>query len=120
LKLKIDSNYGTTVIEQDVKHIPKPTWRNWLIGRPLQTADAPHQTIGKTIGLAVFASDALSSTAYATQEIMMVLAIAGSGALGYVFPVSMAIVILMTWSRFLSADHPCLPGRRRLLFCFAR
>ncbi len=94
--MKIDSNYGTTVIEQDVKHIPKPTWRNWLIGRPLQTADAPHQTIGKTIGLAVFASDALSSTAYATQEIMMVLAIAGSGALGYIFPVSLAIVILMT------------------------
>lgn len=67
-----------------------------MIGRPLQTADAPHQTIGKTIGLAVFASDALSSTAYATQEIMMVLAIAGSGALGYVFPISLAIVILMT------------------------
>lgn len=94
-KLKIDNLYGTTVIEQDVQHIPKPTWRNWLIGRPLQTADAPHQTIGKTIGLAVFASDALSSTAYATQEIMMVLAVAGSGALGYVFPISLAIVLLM-------------------------
>lgn len=94
--MKIDSSFGTTVIEQDVKHIPKTNWRHWLIGRPLQTADAPHQTIGKTVGLAVFASDALSSTAYATQEIMMVLAIAGSGALGYVFPISLAIVILMT------------------------
>ena len=46
----------------------------WLIGRPLPTADAPHQTIGKAVGLAVFASDALSSTAYATQEILLVLA----------------------------------------------
>jgi amino acid transporter len=74
---------------------PKKSWRNWLIGRPLQTADAPKQTIGKAIGLAVFASDALSSTAYATQEIMIILAVATAGALKYVFPISVAIVILM-------------------------
>lgn len=71
------------------------TWQQLLIGRPLQTADAPHQTIGKLVGLAVFASDALSSTAYATQEIMLILAAAGSGALGYVFPISIAIATLM-------------------------
>ena len=93
--MRLESNLGTTVIEQDVKHTPRNNWHQWLIGRPLQTADEPHQTIGKTVGLAVFASDALSSTAYATQEIMMILAIAGSGALGYVFPISLAIVVLM-------------------------
>ena len=61
------------------------------------TADAPHQTIGKAVGLAVFASDALSSTAYATQEILGVLAVVGTAsvALGYVFPVSVAIVVLL-------------------------
>ena len=83
---------GTPIFEPDVVSTPRKTWRSWLIGSPLQTADAPHQTIGKTVGLAVFASDALSSTAYATQEIMMVLAVAGSGALGFVFPISIAIV----------------------------
>ena len=93
--MRLESDFGTTVIEQDVEHKPRNGWHRWLIGRPLQTADAPHQTIGKTVGLAVFASDALSSTAYATQEIMMILAIAGSGALGYVFPISIAIVMLM-------------------------
>lgn len=93
--MRLDSDFGTTVIEHDVNHTPKSSWHHWLIGRPLQTADAPHQTIGKTVGLAVFASDALSSTAYATQEIMMVLAIAGSGTLGYVFPISIAITALM-------------------------
>lgn len=67
-----------------------------FIGRPLQTADAPHQTIGKAVGLAVFASDALSSTAYATQEILVILAAAGSMALGYAFPISIAIVLLLT------------------------
>ena len=41
-------------------------WKTWVVGRPLRTADAPHQTIGKSVGLAVFASDALSSTAYAS------------------------------------------------------
>ncbi|MHC1783776.1 MAG: APC family permease [Anaerolineaceae bacterium] len=76
-------------------NIPQKSWHHLLIGRPLQTADAAHQTIGKAIGLAVFASDALSSTAYASQEIMIILAAAGSGALQYLFPISLAIVTLM-------------------------
>lgn len=71
-------------------------WKTWVVGNPLNTADAPHQTIGKAIGLAVFASDALSSTAYATQEILFVLAAAGVGAFGHAFPISMAIVALLT------------------------
>jgi amino acid transporter len=79
---------------QPNKAIPK-SWHSWMIGRPLPTADAPHQTIGKAVGLAVFASDALSSTAYATQEILMVLAAAGTAAFGYSVPISIAIVALM-------------------------
>jgi amino acid transporter len=47
------------------------------------------------VGLAVFASDALSSTAYATQEILVVLAAAGAAAFVYAFPISVAIVILL-------------------------
>ncbi len=70
-------------------------WRMWLVGRPLPTADAPHQAIGKAVGLAVFASDALSSTAYATQEILLVLALAGAAAFHHVFPISIAIVALL-------------------------
>jgi amino acid transporter len=66
-----------------------------LIGRPLATADAPHQTIGKAVGLAVFASDALSSTAYATQEILVILAVAGAAAYGLPVPISIAIVALL-------------------------
>ena len=75
---------------------PRRTWQTWLIGRPLPTADAAHQTIGKTIGLAVFASDALSSTAYATQETLVVLAAAGTIAFGYAFPIALAIVVLLS------------------------
>lgn len=90
-----ESTAGTTVIDLPTNEVLKTSWRHWLIGHPLQTADAPKQTIGKAVGLAVFASDALSSTAYATQEIMIILAIATSSALRYVFPISIAIVLLM-------------------------
>ena len=44
-----------------------------VIGKPLSTDDAQHQAISKKVGLAVFASDALSSVAYASQEILVVL-----------------------------------------------
>ena len=83
------------IMRRTTRHTPQDSWTHWLIGRPLQTADAPHQTIGKAIGLAVFATDALSSTGYATQEILMILAAAGTVAFGYVFPISIAIVILL-------------------------
>jgi len=86
---------GTTVMHLTAENNLPRSWRSWLIGRPLATADAPHQTIGKLVGLAVFASDALSSTAYATQEILIILTAAGMAAFGYVFPISLAIVALL-------------------------
>ncbi len=82
-------------MHREAGYTPPRSLSHWLIGRPLSTADAPHETIGKAIGLAVFASDALSSTAYATQEILVILAAAGTVAFGYVFPISIAIVTLL-------------------------
>jgi len=70
-----------------------------LIGKPLHSKEAPHQTIGKAVGLAVFASDALSSTAYATEAMLEVLAfavpLAGLAVLGYSVGISLAIVFLL-------------------------
>ncbi|HLF75272.1 MAG TPA: APC family permease [Anaerolineales bacterium] len=88
-------NDQTEILRRESDYTPPHSLSHWFIGRPLSTADAPHQTIGKRIGLAVFASDALSSTAYATQEILGVLTVAGAAALGFVFPISIAIVILL-------------------------
>ncbi len=94
--MEIQSEFtNTTIIESCTNVSPRKAWHNWLIGNPLLTADAPNQTIGKLIGLAVFASDALSSTAYASQEILIILAYVGTQALGYVFPISLGIVTLM-------------------------
>ncbi len=71
------------------------TFKRVLIGPRLSTADAPHQTISKKVGLAVFASDALSSTAYATDEILIVLFAAGTAALTLSLPIATAIIILL-------------------------
>ncbi len=93
--LKNENYLQTSIIERDVASEPPRTLRSWFIGRPLSTADASHQTIGKVVGLAVFASDALSSTAYATQEILGVIAAVGTAAYGYLFPISLAIITLL-------------------------
>ena len=54
-----------------------------LVGRPLASTKMEEQRLPKTIALAVFSSDALSSTAYATEEILFVVAVGGSSlALG--------------------------------------
>src|SRR5512145_2523715 len=90
-----ENNQETSFIHRTTESKPPRNFSHFFIGRPLQTADAPHETIGKTVGLAVFASDALSSTAYATQEILVILAAAGTIAFGYVFPISIAIVVLL-------------------------
>jgi amino acid transporter len=93
--MNIDDKNGTVVLRRSREDNPPRSWMDYVIGRPLATADAPHQTIGKIVGLAVFASDALSSTAYATQEMLAILFAAGTIAFGYVFPISLVIASLL-------------------------
>ena len=69
-----------------------------LVGRPLATTEMEHQRIPKTIGLAVFSSDAISSTAYATEEILFVIALGASSlALGLseLVPIGIAVAVLL-------------------------
>ena len=86
---------GFLNLKRVARHNPHRSWRSWLIGRPLPTADAPHQKIGKAVGLAVFGADALSSIAYAPQETLVILAAAGAQAFGYAFPISLIITVLL-------------------------
>ncbi len=70
-----------------------------FVGRPLATTEMEHQRLNKTIALAVFSSDAISSTAYATQEILLVIAFGGSSlALGLdkLVPIAIVVAILLT------------------------
>ncbi len=70
-----------------------------LVGRALRTEQASHERLTKKTALAVFSSDALSSTAYATEEILLVLAVAAAATSGasftYVVPVSVGIAVLL-------------------------
>src|SRR5262245_34729538 len=70
-----------------------------LVGKALRTEQAIHERLSKKTGLAVFASDALSSTAYASEEILLVLAVAvaygQAYAFNYVIPISIVIAIVL-------------------------
>lgn len=73
--------------------------RRILFGNPIANEDAGHERLTKKTGLAVFSSDALSSTAYATEEILLVLAVAvafgQAASFNYVVPISLAIGLLI-------------------------
>lgn len=75
------------------------TLKRLLVGKAKRTAQAAHERLTKKTGLAVFASDALSSTAYATEEILLVLAVAYAfghrNAFSYVVPITFAIVVVL-------------------------
>jgi amino acid transporter len=66
-----------------------------IVGQPLATAQARHERLSKTTGLAIFASDNLSSVAYASEEILRVLILAGVGALNLASPIGIAIAIVI-------------------------
>ncbi len=68
----------------------------WLIGRPLASEDEITERLSKRLALPIFSSDAISSSAYATEEILRVLALAGAGALFLSIPVAIAIAVLLT------------------------
>src|ERR1043166_3084435 len=70
-------------------------YKRVLFGHPLASDRLEHQRLNKKIALAVLSSDAISSVAYATEQTMIVLAVLGTAALGYVIPISGVIVGLL-------------------------
>ena len=75
-----------------------PALKKILIGKPLSSEDEQHQRLSKKIALPVFASDAISSTAYATDEILVVIVLqAGVGATAFrpLIPIAIIVCVLM-------------------------
>ncbi|MGE0685151.1 MAG: APC family permease [Dehalococcoidia bacterium] len=68
--------------------------RGILIGKPLASSELSHERLSKTKALAIFSSDNLSSSAYATEEILLILVLAGTGALVYSIEIALAIGVL--------------------------
>lgn len=71
------------------------TLKKIVLGPPLSTAEFIHQRLNKKIALAVFSSDNLSSVAYATEEILLVLVTAGITAISFSLPIAIAISVLI-------------------------
>ena len=69
--------------------------KRWLLGDPLKSAQAGHERLSKTLALAIFSSNAISSVAYATEEILLVLVLAGTAAVAWSIPISFAILFLI-------------------------
>ena len=66
-----------------------------LFGRPISLHEELSERLNVLVGLAVFASDNISSSAYATEEIMRVLVFAGAGALALTMPITIGIVVVL-------------------------
>ncbi|MFL6186241.1 MAG: APC family permease [Actinomycetes bacterium] len=66
-----------------------------LLGPPFKTAQLAHERISKRVALAVFSSDPISSTAYATEEMLLVLVVAGSAAIGLALPLAAGVAVLL-------------------------
>ena len=69
--------------------------KNILLGDPLHNEESRHQRLSNPIALAVFSSDAISSVAYATGEIILVLSLAGAAFLHLTWPIAIAIGVLL-------------------------
>jgi len=90
--------------------------KKFLIGEPLSTDEEQHQRLRKVVALPVFASDAISSTAYATDEILVVLLLQASvGALAFtkLVPIALIVVVLLAIVvTSYSANDSCIPVGR--------
>ncbi len=68
--------------------------RHWALGETLASSQLRHERLTKLKALAIFSSDNLSSSAYATEEILLILILAGTAALTNAIPIAVAIAIL--------------------------
>jgi amino acid transporter len=69
--------------------------KRWLVGAPIHSELEIHERLSKRKALAVFSSDALSSVAYTPQETLVILLAAGTAAIVWSLPISIAVVILL-------------------------
>lgn len=75
---------------------PVDSLKRVVLGRPMSSGELGHTLLPKSIALPVFSSDALSSVAYATQEILLVLGSAGAAALSLTLPITFAVACLLS------------------------
>ena len=71
-------------------------FKRFIVGEPIPSHLAHHERLSRVTGLAVLSSDALSSVAYATEEILRVLVLAGAAALSFSSPIAIVIATILS------------------------
>jgi amino acid transporter len=84
-----------TVLERQGWHGALRRLRTWLIGRPISSEQESHERLTKVKAMAIFSSDNISSSAYGPEEIMRVLAVAGTGAISLTLPLAGLITVML-------------------------
>ncbi|MDP9271226.1 MAG: amino acid permease, partial [Chloroflexota bacterium] len=69
--------------------------RTFLIGRPISSERETHERLTKVKALAIFSSDNISSSAYATEEMMRILVLAGVASFSLVMPITLVIALIL-------------------------
>ena len=84
-----------TILERRGWHSALRRLRTWLIGRPISSERESHERLTKVKAMAIFSSDNISSSAYGPEEIMRVLAVAGTGAISLTLPLAGLITVML-------------------------
>lgn len=84
-----------TVLARQGWHGALRRLRTWLIGRPISSEHESHERLTKVKAMAIFSSDNISSSAYGPEEIMRVLAVAGTGAISLTLPLAGLITVML-------------------------
>ena len=110
----MDRQVSTAIAGPHGRQPPAYRWKNLLLGPRLATSRLLTERLRKVVALAVFSSDAISSTAYGTEQMMPVLVAAGAVATGLAFPVAVAIggllaVLILSYRQTITA-YPSAGG----------
>jgi amino acid transporter len=95
---RIGESYQATDLATRPRSALEAAWRAMkrvVVGAPLATSQLVGERLSKVKALAIFASDNLSSSAYATEEMLLVLVLAGTAAFTWSVPIAIAIVALV-------------------------
>src|SRR3972149_4952139 len=101
---RLEGGYRVTQAGMRARSSGEAAWRSFkrlLVGAPLASRLLAHERLTKVRALGVFSSDPLSSSAYSAEEIMLVLVLAGAGALYLTLPITGTLLALL-WTVRLS------------------
>lgn len=88
-----------------------------FIGKPLKSAENDEHKLSRFAALALLSSDALSSIAYGTEQIVVVLVTLSAAAIWYSLPIAAFVIILLIFNIVVPTNYSCVSAWRRCIRC---